>query len=173
MFSFSDVAVSLRKISQWKFDVNMEQSPLLVVLKIVDSLFSPPFSPGSSSISGRDPLLVVLYCNSPVFTKIKKNCFRCELFGCLICLRCLHPRFINRRLFFPLLSRTGRRPTLATMTLAPCDIGFRPITVAKTARDQPQPTERKPRLIIKRDIFIARRKVFLERFQREVNAADR
>src|SRR3954470_5902942 len=89
----------------------------------------------------------------------------------MICLRCLHPRFIDWRLFFPLLSRTGRRPTLATLTLDLCDTGFHPITVAKTARDQPQPTERKPRLIIKRHIFIARRKVFLERFQRQVNAS--
>src|SRR4051794_24808488 len=100
------------------------------------------------------------YCNSPVFTKIKKNCFRCELSDCLICLRCLHPRFIDRRLLSPLLSRTGRRPTFATLTLDLCDTGFHPITVAKTARDQPKPTERKTPLIIKRDIFIARRKVF-------------
>src|SRR3954470_23716824 len=71
----------------------------------------------------------------------------------MICLRCLHPRFIDWRLFFPLLSRTGRRPTLATLTLDFCDTGFHPITVAKTARDQPQPTERQPRLISKRDIF--------------------
>src|SRR3954470_2498464 len=89
----------------------------------------------------------------------------------MICLRCLHPRFIDRRLFFPLLSHIGRRPTLATLTLDLCDTGFHTITVVQTARDQPQPTERKPRLIIKRVIFIACRKVFSEWFQREVNAA--
>jgi hypothetical protein len=61
-------------LSRQKFDVDMEQSPLLVVLKIVDSLLSP-LSPGSSWISGRDPLLVVLYCNSPVFAKIKNFVF--------------------------------------------------------------------------------------------------
>src|SRR3954467_3306127 len=71
-------------------------------------------------------------CNSPVFTKIKKNCFRCGLFDCQIYLRCLHPRFIDRRLFPPLLSRIGRRPTLATLTLDLWDTGFHPITVAKT-----------------------------------------
>src|ERR1041385_9191180 len=71
----------------------------------------------------------------------------------------------------PLLSRTGRRSTLSTLTLDLCDTGFHPITVAKNARDQPQPTERKPCLIIKWVIFRARRKVFSERFQREVNAS--
>src|ERR1041385_5937284 len=36
-------------LSRQKFDVDMEQSPLLVVLKIVDSLFSSPsLSPRSS-----------------------------------------------------------------------------------------------------------------------------
>ena len=34
---------------------------------------------------------LVVVCNNPDFTKIKKNCFWCELFDCLICLRCLHP----------------------------------------------------------------------------------
>src|SRR4051812_43334423 len=37
--------------------------------------FLSPLSPGSFWISGRDPLLVVLYCNSPVFIKIKKIVF--------------------------------------------------------------------------------------------------
>src|SRR3954463_16329709 len=100
-------------LSQPKFDVDMEQSPLLVVL----------------------------YCNSPDFTKIKKNCFRCELFDCLICLRCLLHRFINRRLFFPLLSRIERSPPLAPRTLDLCATGFRPTIVTLPPIDQPQPTE--------------------------------
>src|ERR1041385_7027362 len=144
MVSIFDVAVSLRKFIST--EVRRRHGAESLVGGVEDCRLSfclPPLSPGSSWISGRDPLLVVLYCNSPDFTKIEFFCFWCELFDCLICLWCLHPRFIDRRLFFPLLSRTGRRPTLATPTLDLCDIGFHPITLAKTARDQPKPTERK------------------------------
>src|ERR1041385_7183809 len=149
----------------------MEQSPLLVVLKIVDSLLSPFASPLDRPGS-RDEIPCWWCCivTAQISQKLK-ICFRCELFDCPICLRCLHPRFIDRRLFPPLVSRTRRRLTLAPLTLDLCDTGFHPITVAKTARDQPQPTEQKPRLLIKRDILIAHRKVFSERFQREVNAS--
>src|ERR1041385_2089389 len=76
-FRFPTLPSLFGNLSRQKLDADMEQSPLLVVLKIVISLFFPLLSPGSSWISGRDPLLVVLYCNSPVFTK--KICFRCKL----------------------------------------------------------------------------------------------
>ena len=39
------------------------------------SSFPLPLSPGSSWISRRDPIVVVLYCNSPDFTKIKNFVF--------------------------------------------------------------------------------------------------
>src|ERR1041385_6297145 len=139
----------------------MEQSPLLVVLKIVDSLLSPFPSP-PDRLGSRDEIPCWWCCIVTVqFSQKLKKCFRCELFDCLICLRCLQPRFIDQRLFSPLLSRTGRRPTIATLTLDLCDTGFHPITVAKTARDQPQPTERKPWLIIKRVIFYSAPKIVL------------
>src|SRR3954470_7260173 len=79
-FVFPTMSSLCGKLSRPKFDVDMEQSPLLVVLKIVDSLFSLPLSPGSSWISGRDPLLVVLYCNSPVLQKLKKIVFGVNFF---------------------------------------------------------------------------------------------
>src|SRR3954471_6684535 len=44
-FVFSMMSSLCGKLSRQKFDVDMEQSPLLVVLKIVDSLFSPLLSP--------------------------------------------------------------------------------------------------------------------------------
>src|ERR1041385_4515181 len=57
------------------------------------------------------------------------------------------------RLFPPLLSRTGRRPTLATLTLDLCDTGFRPITVARPHEINHNQRNEKPRLIIKRVIL--------------------
>src|ERR1041385_5829242 len=120
----------------------MEQSPLLVVLKIVDSLFSSPSPQDRPGSREEIPCWWCCIVTTQIYQKLK-ICFRCEFFDCLICLRCLHPRFIDRRLFSPLLSRTGRRPTLATLTLDLCDTGFHPITIAKPAQDQPQPTERK------------------------------
>src|SRR3954471_14880291 len=93
--------------------------------------------------------VVLTTSSSPIVTaqfsqKLKKKYFLRDLFDCLICSQCLHPRFIDRRLFSPLLSHTGRRPTLATLTLDLCDTGLRPITVAKPAQDQPKPTEQNP-----------------------------
>src|SRR4051812_33195394 len=45
------------------------------------------------------------------FSEKSKICFRRELFDCLICLRCLHPQFIDRRLFSPsYLIPDGDRP---------------------------------------------------------------
>ena len=52
-----------------------------------------------------------------------------------------------------------------------CDTGFHPITVAKPHETNRSQRNEKTRLIIKRVIFIARRKLFSERFQREVNAS--
>ena len=44
-FRFPTLPSLCGNLSRQKFDVDMEQSPLLVVLKIVDSLFSPPSPP--------------------------------------------------------------------------------------------------------------------------------
>src|ERR1041385_8318354 len=147
----------------------MEQSPLLVVLKIVVSLFSSPLSPGSSWISGRDPLLVLLYCNNLVFTKIK-FCFQCQLIDCLLCLRCLHPRFIDRRLFPPsYLVPDGDRP-LPPRHMTFATPGFTRSPSRKPHKTSCSQRNENPCLISKRDIFIARRKMFSERLEREVNA---
>src|SRR4051812_15024755 len=101
----------------------MEQRPLLVVLKIVDSFLSP-LSPGSSRISGRDPLLVVLYCNSPVFTKIKKNVFGVNcLIVCIVCSVCFAEIIIGEY-FSPYFSYRMRDRTFSTPTHDLCDIGF-------------------------------------------------
>src|SRR3954468_12521287 len=124
MVSFSGVVILLRKGSRQKFDVDMEQGPLLGVLKIVGSLLSPFPSPPDRPRS-RDEIPCWWCCIvTAQFSQKLKFCFRCELFDFLICLRCLHPRFIDRRLFSTLLSRIGRRPTLATLTLDLCDTGF-------------------------------------------------
>ena len=150
----------------------MEQSPLLVVLKIVDSFLSPfpspPDRPGS-----RDEIPCWWCCivTAQISQKLKKICFRCESFDCLICLRCLHPRFIDRRLFIPpILVPDGDRP------LPPRHSTFATPGFTRSPSRKPHKTSRsqrneKPRLISKWDIFIVRRKVFSERFQCEVNAS--
>src|SRR3954470_10850584 len=64
-FIFPTMSSLCGNLSRQKFDVDMEQSPLLVVLKIVDSFFSPLLSPGSSRILGRALLgntLMVAHC---------------------------------------------------------------------------------------------------------------
>ena len=61
-------------LSPPKFDVDMEQSPLLVVLKIVVSFLSPPL-PRIVLDLGTRSLVGGVACNSPDFTKIKKIVF--------------------------------------------------------------------------------------------------
>src|SRR3954471_1725435 len=115
--------------------------------------------------------LWVLHVTTQISQKLK-IWFWSELFDCLICLRCLHPRFIDRRLFPPpLLSRIGRRPTLTTLTLDLATPGFTRSPSRKPHETSRSQRNEKPRLIIKRVIFIACRKVFSKRFQREVKAS--
>src|ERR1041385_2957345 len=124
MVSFFDVSISLRK--GFSIEVRRRHGAESLVGGVENrrlSSFPLPLSPGSSWISGRDPLLVVLYCNNPVFTKIKKNLF--SVFASLI---------YRSAIIFPLLSRIGRRPTIATLTLDLCDTGFHPMSQRSSVR---------------------------------------
>src|ERR1041384_5236784 len=84
--------------SRPEFIVDMESSSLLMVLSSSSSLASPlsPSPPGSSWISGRDPLLVVASCNSPeIHPNLNFRLLRC-CDDCLTCLECLLHRNNNR-----------------------------------------------------------------------------
>ena len=97
-FVFSTMSSLCGNLSRQKFDVDMESSSLLVVLNSSSSLASPfpPFPPGSSWISGRDPLLVVASCTSPeIHPNLNFRLLRCCAI-CLTCLRCLLRRNNNR-----------------------------------------------------------------------------
>src|ERR1044072_1036963 len=97
MVSFFDVAVSLRQfISK---EVRRRYGAEFFVGGVEDhrlSLLSPSLPPGSSWISGRDPLLVVASCNSPeIHPNLNFRLLHCCA-HCLSCLRCLLRRNNNR-----------------------------------------------------------------------------
>src|SRR3954468_13746985 len=85
MVSFFDVVVCLRKVFSTEVRRRHGAESLVGGVEDCRLSFLSPLSPGSSWISGRDPLLVVLYCNNPDFTKIKYFVF---------CVNCLIVRFV-------------------------------------------------------------------------------
>src|ERR1041384_645604 len=97
MVSFFDVAISLRKVSRWRFVIRHRVESLVGGVEIVVSRFSSPLPPGSSWISGRDPLLVVATCNSPeIPPQLNFLCLLRCCDDCMYCLRCLLHRNNNR-----------------------------------------------------------------------------
>src|SRR3954471_13572587 len=113
MTSSFDVVVSLRNLLDRSSSFDVEQCSLLVVLSSLSSLpFLFPLPPGPSWISGRDPLLVVVSCNSPEIHPNLNFCLlRCCAI-CLTCLRCLLRRNNNQRIFPPRILVSDARPTL-------------------------------------------------------------
>src|SRR3954471_10982225 len=98
MASSFDVFVSLQKFlvrsssSTWSRAL-VDGVEFFVVVRF--SSPAPPFPPGPSWISGRDPLLVVASCNSPeIHPNLNFRLLRCRA-SCLTCLRCLLHRNNN------------------------------------------------------------------------------